>query len=76
MVKNPPANGGDEEVGSVPGWGRFCGGGNGNPLHYSCLEKPMDREAWWATVPWGHKESVTTEHTHIKFFIFSFKFCV
>ena len=51
MVKNPPANAGDEgEVGSVPGWGRFLGGGNGSPLQYSCLEKPMDREAWRATV--------------------------
>ena len=35
---------------SVPGWGRSPGGGNGNPLHYSRLENPMDRGAWWATV--------------------------
>ena len=33
--------------GSIPGSGRFPGGGNGNPLQYSCLENPMDREAWW-----------------------------
>ena len=37
-------------LGSVPGSGRSPGGGHGNPLQYSCLENPMDREAWWATV--------------------------
>ena len=36
--------------GSVPGWGRSPGKGNGNPLQYSCLENPMDRGAWWAIV--------------------------
>ena len=36
--------------GSIPGWGRSPGEGNGNPLQYSCLENPMDRGAWWATV--------------------------
>ena len=50
-VKNPPANAGDiEDMGSVPGSGRSPGGGNGNPLQYSCLENPVDRAAWWATV--------------------------
>ena len=34
------------DVGSIPGWGRSPGEGNGNPLQYSCLENPMDREAW------------------------------
>ena len=48
MVKNPPANAGD--VGSVPGWGRSLGEGCGHPLQYSCLENPMDRGAWQATV--------------------------
>ena len=38
------------DLGSIPGWGRSPGGGNGNPLQYSCLEIHMDREAWWATV--------------------------
>ena len=47
-VKNLPANARD--VGSVPGWGRSPGEGNGNPLQYSCLGNSMDREAWWATV--------------------------
>ena len=41
VVKNPPANVGD--VGSIPGLGRSPGGGNSNPLQYSCLENPMDR---------------------------------
>ena len=38
------------DVGSIPESGRFPGGGNGNPLQYSCLENPMGRGAWWATV--------------------------
>ena len=38
------------DLGLIPEWGRFPGGGNGNPLQYSCLENPMDRGAWWATV--------------------------
>ena len=38
------------DPGSIPGSGRCPGGGNGNPLQYSCLEYPMDREVWWATV--------------------------
>ena len=48
VVKNPPANAGD--MGSIPRLGRSPEGGNGNPLQYSCLENPMDRGAWWATV--------------------------
>ena len=39
-----------EDIGWIPESGRFLGGGHGNPLQYSCLEKPMDRGAWWATV--------------------------
>jgi len=38
------------DLSSIPGLGRSLGGGNGNPLQYSCLENPMDRETWWATV--------------------------
>ena len=50
-VKNPPANAGYiRDVGSIPGSGRSPGGGLGNPLQYSCLENPTDREAWQATV--------------------------
>ena len=48
MVKNLPSNTGD--AGSIPGLGRSPGGGNGNPLQYSCLENPMGRGAWQATV--------------------------
>ena len=48
MVKNLPASAGD--AGSICGLGRSTGGGNDNPLQYSCLESPMDRGAWWATV--------------------------
>ena len=44
------------DLGSIPGLGRSPGGGNGNPLQYSCLENPMDRGAWWANSPRGHKE--------------------
>ena len=51
MVKNLPTNTGNLRVmGWIPGSGRSLGGGNGNPLHYSCLENPMDRGAWQATV--------------------------
>ena len=52
VVKNLPANTGDtREVGLIPGLGRSPGGGRGNLLQYSCLENPMDRGAWRATVP-------------------------
>ena len=51
MVKNPPANTEDaRDTGSIPGSGRSPGGGNGNLLQDSCLENPMDRGAWQATV--------------------------
>ena len=51
VVKNPPANTGDiRDAGSIPGPGRSPGEGHDNPLQYSCLENPMDREAWWTTV--------------------------
>ena len=47
-VKASACNAGD--LGSIPGSGRSPGEENGNPLQYSCLENPMDRGAWWATV--------------------------
>ena len=47
VIKNLPANaGGPEDVISIPGSGRSPGGGHGNPLWCSCLENPMDGEAW------------------------------
>ena len=51
MTKDPPASAGEREsVGLIPGSGRSPGGGNGDPLQYSCLENPMDRGAWQVTV--------------------------
>ena len=51
MVKNPPANAGDErDAGSIPGLGSSPREGHGNPLQYSCLENPMDREVGQAKV--------------------------
>ena len=51
MVKNLPLNARDtRDLGSISGSGRSPGGGHGNPLHYPCLENPMDRGAWRATV--------------------------
>ena len=49
-----------EDPGSIPGLGRSSGERNGNPLQYSCLENPMDRGVWWATVH-GVTESDRTE---------------
>ena len=51
VVKNLSASAGDErDMGSIPVSGRSPGGGYGKPLHYSCLENPMNRGAWWAIV--------------------------
>ena len=61
VVKNPSAFPGDAgDMGSIPRSGRSPGGGNGNPLQYSCLEDSMDREAWWATV-----QGVTKSQTRL-----------
>ena len=58
MVRNLPANSGD--VVSIPGLRRSPGEGNGYPLHYSCLESPLDRGAWWATIHGVAKSQDTT----------------
>ena len=51
VVKNLPANAGDiRDSGLIPGSGRSPGGGQDDPLHYSCLENPIDRGTWWALV--------------------------
>ena len=61
VVKNLPVNAGDtRDAGSIPGLGRSPGVGNGNLLQYSCLEHPMDRGAWRATVHRVTKESDMT----------------
>ena len=63
VVKNPPANSEDtRDMGLILGSGRSSGGGQGNILQDSCLENPMDRGAWWATVH-RVKESDMTEVT-------------
>ena len=55
MVKNPPVNAGDaRDMGSIPGSGRSCGGGHGNPLQYACLVIP------WAEEP-GRLESMGSQ---------------
>ena len=48
LIKNPPVNAGDADL--IPGWRRDHGQGNDNSLQYYCLENPMGRRAWWATV--------------------------
>ena len=50
MIKNLLSSVGNINVGSIPGSGRSSGGGHSSLLQYSCLENPMDRGAWWATV--------------------------
>ena len=69
MVKNLPANAGDiRDVAWIPESGRSPGGGHGNPLQYSCLEKPMDRGAWWLqsiiTKSWTRLKQLST-HTQV-----------
>ena len=59
VIKNLPANAGD--MGLIHGLGRAPGGGHGKPLQYSCLENPMNREAWRATV-----HGVTKSQTQLK----------
>ena len=62
VVKSLPANAGDRRgMGLVPGLGRCPGGGHGNPLQYACLENPMDRGAWRASV-----HMVTKSWTRLK----------
>ena len=65
MVKNLPANARDiRDSGLSPGLGRSLGVGNGNLLHYFCLENSMDRGAWRVS-PWGCKELDMTERTQV-----------
>ena len=66
-VKASACNAGD--LGLISGSGRSPGEGNGNPLQYSCLENPMDRGAWWATV-----HGVAKSQTQLSYFTFTFHF--
>ena len=64
MVKNLPANAGDiTDADSIPGSGRSSGGGNGNPLQYSCLENPHGQRSLVGQSPQTHKEWEMTEVT-------------
>ena len=79
MVKNMPASAGDgRDAGLLSGSGRSPRGQHGSPFQYSCLENPMDRGAWWATVPGVTKESDMTKrlnkNKHV--FIYCPKFSV
>ena len=78
VVKNPTANAGDiGDLGPIPALGRSPGEENGNPLQYSCLENPVDRGAWWATVHRVTKSRTrlkrfsTTQHIYIYTYIFN-----
>ena len=62
VVKSPPANAGD--TGSIPGWGRCPGEGNGNQHQYSCLENLHGQRSLACYSPWGHKEWDTTVYAH------------
>ena len=66
MVENLPANAGNvRDAGSISESGRSPGGGHGHPLQYSCLENPMDRGAWWATVHRVTKNWTLLKGAHI-----------
>ena len=82
--KESACNAGDSgEAVSIPGLGRFPGGGHGNPLQYSCLENPMDRGAWCATVhrvvkswtllKWLSTHTQTHTHTHTHTFTHTYR---
>ena len=72
VIKNLPANAEDvRDAGSIPGMGRSPGGGHGNTVQYSCLENPMCRGAWQATVhragkSWTRLKRLSM-HTHAKY---------
>ena len=71
VVKNLPANAGDARaVGSIPGWGRSPGEGNGYPFQYSCLESSMDRGALWAAVHGIVKSQIRLRDQHYYYYFY------
>ena len=72
--KESTCNEGD--LGSVPGLGRFPGGGHGNPLQYSCLENPQGQRSLVGYSPWGHKESDMTEQLTFSLYLLLNGMCV
>ena len=65
MVKNPPASAGEAaDAGLIPGLGRSLGGGNGNPIQYSCLVKLHGWRSLVGYSPWGPEELERTEPAH------------
>ena len=72
--KESACNAGD--LGLIPGSGRSPGEGNGNPLQYSCLENPMDRGAWQATVHGVTKNQDTTERLTYEIYLKNFLVCI
>ena len=81
VIKNLPANAGDTgDSGLISRSARFPGGGHGNPLQYSCLENPMDRGAWWATVhrvtkSWTRLKQLNTQYFYC-FKVLSMSYCL
>ena len=67
MIKNKPANEGDLSCSSTPGWGKFPGGGHGNPLQYFLPGESHGQRSLVGYSPLGHKESDTTEVTEHAF---------
>ena len=73
IVKNLSASAREvKEAGLIPGSGRSPGGGHGNPLQYSCLEKPMDRGAWWATIHMVAQSDTTEVIQHARMYNITF----
>ena len=78
VVKNPANAGNIRDVGSIPGLGRSPGGGHDNPLQYSCLENPMDKGAWRATVhrvakSWTRLKGLSPLAAHVHIYVFIYK---
>ena len=83
--KESTSNAGDAgDMGLISGLGRFPGGRNGNPLQYSCLDNPLDRGTWWATVHgvttsqtwWSTTRTTTKVLIHYCYLLLIFIFCI